>query len=81
MKEITWTPKADSLLKIIYNEFSENGDNFQQFVRVWKNYNDSNFYRYNRRRPVFPITKMVGLPGEIIIMMDLMIFYWTEKFC
>ncbi|MBL7085791.1 MAG: VCBS repeat-containing protein [Candidatus Cloacimonetes bacterium] len=33
-----WTPRADSLLKEIYLEFSNGGDDSMQFTRVWAKY-------------------------------------------
>ena len=33
-----WTPKADSVLREIYKEFSEGGNQFHKFARVWGKY-------------------------------------------
>ncbi|MCK4339121.1 MAG: VCBS repeat-containing protein, partial [Candidatus Cloacimonetes bacterium] len=47
-----WAPKADSLLQEIYFEFSDGGDDFIQFARVWGKY----------KGPIFTdVTEKAGL--------------------
>ena len=38
-----WTPKADSLLNELYDDLSDGGKAFRQFVNVWAKYNEPLF--------------------------------------
>jgi len=38
-----WTPKADSVLREVYKEFSEDGNEFDKFARIWGKFNGSIF--------------------------------------